>query len=146
MKHPDKILISKFIDNEIVDQKKVEEIKKHLSSCEICRKIYEQYLKVNKLVDMVDLEVSPDLYGEFFQKRINALSNQRNSLKISLSFALVLILVFIMSFSITLLTGRKSIEKKYQVAEKKSIVEQSFSSFLSEDYSNISKSVNYITK
>ncbi|MEO0233894.1 MAG: hypothetical protein ABIN35_05490 [candidate division WOR-3 bacterium] len=146
MKHPDKILISKFIDNEIEDERKFEEIKKHLSSCDLCRKIYEQYLKVNKLVKGVDLEIFPDLYGDFVEKKVNTFSNQKNSFKFSLSFAFVLVMIFVMSFSITLLTGRKSIEKKYKVAEKKSVVEQSFSSFLSEDYSNISKSVNYITK
>lgn len=146
MKHPDKILISKFIDNEIEEQRKVDEIKKHISSCEICRKIYEQYLNINKIVKAVDVEVVPNLYGEFFETRVNTLSNQKNSFRFSLSFALLLVMVFIMSFSITLLTGRKSIERKYQVAEKKSVVEQSFSSFLSEDYANISKSVNYITK
>ncbi|MEO0288555.1 MAG: hypothetical protein ABIN00_02860 [candidate division WOR-3 bacterium] len=146
MKHPDKILISRFLDNEIEDEKKVEEIKKHLSSCDICRKIYEQYLNINKLVNSVDIEVVPNFYGEFFEKKVNTFSNQKNSFKISLSFAFVLVMVFIMTFTLTLFTGRKSIEKKYQIAEKKSVVEQSFSSFLSEDYSNISRSVNYITK
>lgn len=145
MKHLKKSLISKYVDNRIKDQKTNDAIKKHLDECAQCRQIYDSYTKIDNFVKNFNVDIKDDLYFEFLNRKINYSKTKISTFRFSLSFALLLSLIFILSFSLTLFMGRKNILKGYNYTQN-NVIDKSFSNFLSDGYGDIISTVDYTEK
>ncbi|GEM_PF-2355904 len=145
MKHLKKSLISKYVDNMIKDQKTNDAIKKHLDECVECRQVYDSYIKIDNFVKNFNVDIKDDLYLEFLNRKINHSKTKISTFRFSLSFALLLSLIFLLSFSLTLFTGRKNILKVENYTQN-NVIDKSFSNFLSDGYSDIISTVDWTEK
>lgn len=141
MKHVEKILLSKYVDKEIEDEKTKNEIKRHLNVCNYCMDIYNSYININSLIKNYDIKSDENPYLAFVEKKVKLSNSMKTNFRFSLSFGITLALIFLISFSLTLFATKRNVDFTKRVST--SVVDMSFDNFFSEDYSSVVSTVNF---